>query len=316
MLDVSFPESRLELDPRVEIMVPKGQTVCLFFASCARWSRGVRAGAAEKNAPPVSVQEAEFFEARVRPVLAENCFSCHGPLKQKSGLRLDSRSALLKGSENGPVIDSGEQGNSRLIQAVRYAGEIKMPPRGKLPAQAVEVLTAWVKMGVPWPQERASSGSDALAESWQRHWAFEPVKKPVLTTSKERNWPRSTIDRLILARLEASGLSPSAPADRRTLLRRATLDLLGLPPSPEEIEAFEADRAPDAFARVVERLLASPHYGERWGRYWLDVARYADTKGYVFFEENDYPWAYTYRDYVIRTFNEDLPYDQFVLAQP
>jgi hypothetical protein len=147
------------------------------------------------------------------------------------------------------------------------------------------------------------------------HWAFQPVSDPKLPVVRQHGWPRTSVDHFILAKLEAKGLTPSAAADRRTLLRRVTFDLIGLPPTPEEIAAFEADRSPDAFARVVDRLLASPHYGERWGRHWLDVARYADTKGYVFFEEQAYPWAWTYRDYVLRAFNEDLPYDQFIVQQ-
>jgi len=157
-------------------------------------------------------------------------------------------------------------------------------------------------------------GSSSSA-SEERHWAFQPVKAPPLPAVRQHDWPRSSIDRFILAKLDERGLHPSAPADRRTLLRRLTFDLIGLPPTPEEIAAFEEDRAADALAKVVDRLLASPHYGERWGRHWLDVARYADTKGYVFFEEQAYPWAWTYRDYVIRAFNEDLPYDQFIVQQ-
>ena len=157
--------------------------------------------------------------------------------------------------------------------------------------------------------------SSSSSASEERHWAFQPVKAPPLPAVRESAWPRTSIDRFILAKLEERGLKPSAPADRRTLLRRVTFDLIGLPPTPEEIAAFEADRSPDALAKVVDRLLASPHYGERWGRHWLDVARYADTKGYVFFEEQAFPWACTYRDYVIRAFNEDLPYDQFIVQQ-
>ncbi len=158
-----------------------------------------------------------------------------------------------------------------------------------------------------------NSSSSAAEE--ERHWAFQPVKNPSPPVVRQRDWPRTSVDPFILAKLEARGLTPSARADRRTLLRRVTFDLLGLPPTPEEIAAFEADRSPEAWAKVVDRLLASPHYGERWGRYWLDVARYADTKGYVFFEEEAYPWAWTYRDYVIRAFNEDLPYDRFIVQQ-
>ncbi|HEX5270698.1 MAG TPA: DUF1549 domain-containing protein, partial [Gemmataceae bacterium] len=153
------------------------------------------------------------------------------------------------------------------------------------------------------------------ADDAKPHWAFRPVRRPAVPAVKNAAWPRTSIDRFVLARLEEKGLTPSPEADRRTLIRRATFDLTGLPPTPEEVAAFEADPAPDAYERLIDRLLASPHYGERWGRYWLDVGRYADTKGYVFFEEANFPWAWTYRDYVIRAFNDDLPYDRFVLEQ-
>ncbi len=281
--------------------------------SLVAWT--VAATATEPKTRLVTPQQAEFFESRVRPVLAENCFSCHGPKKQKSGLRLDSLPSLLDGGDNGPVVIPGDPDNSRLVQAIRYQSTPKMPPTGKLKAEAIDALTTWVKMGVPWPQTKLSSTSAATSEAWQRHWAFQQIKRPPLPAVKDRNWTASAIDDFILAKLEEKGLTPSAAADRRTLLRRATFDLIGLPPTPEEIAAFETDPSPHAFAKVVDRLLASPHYGERWGRYWLDVARYADTKGYVFFEEPNYPWAYTYRDYVLRAFNDDLPYDQFIVQQ-
>jgi hypothetical protein len=265
--------------------------------------------------PPVSGRDADFFERRVRPVLAEKCFSCHGPKKQMGGLRLDSRDALLAGGDHGPAAVAGEPDNSLFVKAVRHQGPLKMPRRGKLSPQAVADLADWVKMGLPWPQAKAAGPAKNGEDAGQRHWAFQPVRKPALPQVRNAGWAESPIDRFILARLEAKGLTPSPPADRRTLLRRVTFDLIGLPPTPEEVAAFEADNSPDAFARVVDRLLASPHYGERWGRHWLDVARYADTKGYVFFEEEAFPWAYTYRDYVIRAFNEDLPYDRFIMEQ-
>jgi hypothetical protein len=261
-------------------------------------------------------QAVEFFEKRVRPILAEKCQSCHGPEKQKAGLRLDSRTALLKGSENGPVVVPGDPEKSRLIEAVRYDSETKMPPKDKLPAEVVEALTAWVKMGAPWPDNsKPISVSETIAEAREKHWAFRPVKKVDPPNVKNTAWVKTPVDAFVLARLEEKNLSPSKPADRRTLIRRTTFDLLGLPPTPDEIAAFEADKAPVAYEKVVDRLLASPHYGERWGRHWLDVARYADTKGYVFTEERRYPYSYTYRDYVIRAFNEDLPYDQFIQQQ-
>lgn len=273
------------------------------------------AAAAEPKSQLITPQEAAFFESRVRPVLVENCWSCHGPKKQRSGLRLDSLTALQHGGDNGPVVKSGDPDQSTLIQAVRQTGGVKkMPPSGKLKPEAVDALAAWVRMGLPWPEVKSTTTAQA-ADAWKRHWAFQPIQDPPVPAVKDRSWPRTPIDRFILARLEAKGLTPAPAADKHTLLRRVTFDLIGLPPTPMELAAFEADSSREAFARVVDRLLASPRYGERWGRHWLDVARYADTKGYVFFEEKEFPWAYTYRDYVIRSFNEDLPYDQFVLQQ-
>jgi mono/diheme cytochrome c family protein len=260
---------------------------------------------------PVTPREAEFFEKQIRPLLVDNCFKCHGPSRQEAGLRLDSRAALEKGGFNGSPIDVAEPENSLLMQAVRQTGKLKMPPKSKLKPEQIDALAAWIKMGAPW---QVNTTKD-VADAWKKHWAFQPITNPPIPKVKDRDWPQSALDHFVLAKLEQKGLRPSASADRRTLLRRVTFDLIGLPPTPEEIAAFEADQAPDAFAKVVDRLLASPHYGERWGRYWLDVARYADNKGYVFFEDKEYPWAYTYRDYVIRSFNDDLPYDQFVLQQ-
>jgi hypothetical protein len=280
--------------------------------TCAVGLFGPAAMPAAEPAPPT--QAVEFFESKVRPILAENCFSCHGPRRQQAGLRLDSRAALLKGSDGGPVLVVGEPDRSPLIKALGYAGDVKMPPRGKLPAEAVQALTAWVKMGAPWPA-KPGAASPALDAAAQKHWAFQTVRMPAPPPVRNRAWVQSPIDAFVLAGLEAKGLAPAPPADRRTLLRRASFDLTGLPPTPEEIAAFEADPSPDAFDKVVKRLLASPRYGERWGRHWLDVARYADTKGYVFTEERRYPYSYTYRDYVIRAFNDDLPYDRFILEQ-
>jgi hypothetical protein len=225
----------------------------------------------------------------------------------------------MKGSDSGPVVVPGSPDKSLLIKAIRYDGDVKMPPKGKLPAEEIEALTTWVKLGAPWPEAKravaAPGAASADSESWKKHWAFQPVRKPAIPKVKDLTWAASPIDRLVLARLEAKGLSPSPAADRRTLIRRATLDLIGLPPTLEEVEAFEQDPSPDAFAKVVGRLLASPRYGERWGRYWLDVARYADTKGYLFDQERRFPSSYTYRDYAIQAFNDDLPYDQFVIQQ-
>ncbi len=262
-------------------------------------------------ARPLTPAEAAF-ERHVRPVLIEHCVKCHGPKKSMGGLRLDTRAGLLAGADNGPVVKLGSPETSPLIQAVRHTGERKMPPKSKLSPQAVADLTAWVKAGAPWPERAADRPGE---QAWRRHWAFQPVRHPAAPTVKNAAAAPTAIDRFLLSRLEAKGLTFSPPADRRTLVRRATFDLIGLPPTPEEVADFVNDERPDAYERLIDRLLASPHYGEKWGRHWLDVARYADTKGYVFFEEANFTWAWTYRDYVIESFNADLPYDRFLVEQ-
>ncbi len=263
---------------------------------------------------PVTPEQTDFFEARIRPVLVEKCRKCHGPDEPKFGLRLDSRAALLQGGDAGPVVTPGDPESSPLIEAVRHAGPVRMPPKEKLPPQAIADLEAWVKMGLPWPESPKPTAA-ATEDARPDHWAFQLVHRPDLPAVQAASWPRNEIDRFVLARLEAADLAPSPPADRRTLIRRVSFDLIGLPPTPGEVEAFVNDPAPDAYERLISRLLDSPRYGERWGRYWLDVARFADTKGYVFFEEVDYPFAYTYRDYVIDALNDDKPYDRFLLEQ-
>ncbi len=257
----------------------------------------------------------EFFEKNVRPVLVDHCQKCHGSSKQFAGLRLDSRQAMIAGGENGPVVVPGDPDQSPMIQAIRHDGDVRMPPRGgKLPEPAARALTDWVRMGAPWPADAELSG-DAKAGAAADHWAFRPVRSVEPPAVGNLAWITSPIDAFILDRLEAKGLAPSPPADRRTLLRRVTFDLTGLPPTASEVEAFQDDATPDAYEKVIDRLLASPRYGERWGRHWLDVARYADTKGYVFTQDPRYPFAFTYRDYVIRAFNDDLPFDRFLVEQ-
>jgi mono/diheme cytochrome c family protein len=291
----------------MRILVPL--SICLAASSLL--------GNVARAADTAPAQGIDFFEKNVRPVLVAKCQSCHGPKRQQGGLRLDSRAVLLQGGDNGPVVRPGEPDKSLLVKAIRYDGDVQMPPKGKLPEESIAHLTTWIKMGAPWPDEtnNANPHSLSVAEVRRTHWAFQPVKAPPLPSVKRTDWVKTPIDAFVLAGLEAKGLTPSPSADRRTLIRRLTMDLHGLPPTPEEVAVFEADRAADADARLVDRLLASPRYGERWGRHWLDVARYADSKGYVFTDERRYPFAYTYRDYVIRAFNEDLPYDQFVLQQ-
>jgi hypothetical protein len=259
-----------------------------------------------------------FFETRIRPVLAEQCLSCHGSKTQNSGLRLDSREAILEGGFiEGPGVYLDDPAGSPLLLAVRHEIDIKMPPEGKLAEEQIADLERWVSLGIPWPDDATIHTPEDAADLADQHWAFKSVGNPEPPEVSDPARISSPIDAFILARLDEQGISPSPRADRRTLLRRVTFDLIGLPPTPDEIDDFLSDPRPDeqAFAEVVDRLLASPHYGERWGRHWLDVARYADTKGYVFTEERRYPYAYTYRDYVVRSFNEDKPFDRFILEQ-
>jgi hypothetical protein len=270
----------------------------------------------------------DFFESKVRPVLVEHCYKCHSAQAKapKGGLRLDSLDAMTKGGDTGPAIVPGDVDTSLLLQAVRYKDEqMRMPPKGKLPEPTIATLEQWVRRGAVMPHgpEVATAKTPAKKaggidyEAARSHWAYRPIRRPAVPAVKDAAWLSSPVDSFVLSRLEAAGLSPAPPADRRTLLRRVYVDLVGLPPTAQEIESFESDRSPDAYARVVDRLLASPHYGERWGRHWLDVARYADTKDGVlmFGADRVRPFAYTYRDYVIRAFNEDLGFDQFVRDQ-
>jgi hypothetical protein len=257
----------------------------------------------------------QFFETKIRPVLARHCYQCHSAQakKPKAGLRLDSRAGVLRGGASGPAIVPGKADDSPLIQALRQDG-LAMPPRGPLPAAVVADFERWVSMGAPDPRDRpaAQAGKMDLAAG-RKHWAFQRPQRHGAPPVRDTSWPQGVIDRFLLARLEAAGLRPAPDADRAVLLRRVTIDLTGLPPTPEEIDAFLADRSPDAWARVVDRLLASPAYGERWGRHWLDVARYADSNGK---DENlTFHEAWRYRDYVIACFNEDRPFDRFVREQ-
>ena len=274
------------------------------------------------DAAAITPQQAEFFETNVRPLLFSKCFGCHNAKSQMGGLRLDSLDAMLKGGGGGPALLPGSVDKSHIIQAVHYDGALKMPPSGKLKDNEIAALTEWVKMGAPWPGAKVSDAARAAqkgeyvpTDSQKTWWSFQPVKNPALPAVKNAAWCQNPIDRFVLARLEAKGLKPAPSADRRTLLRRASIDLIGLPPTPEETDAFVNDKSPNAWEKVVDRLLASPRYGERWARHWLDVARYADTKGYVFVEDSMFHNAYTYRDWVINAFNNDMPYDRFVIDQ-
>ncbi len=271
---------------------------------------------------PLSAQNLEqedFFEEQIRPILADKCQACHNSKLKTAGLDLSIGDGFMRGGQNGPIVSSEASQKSRLLQVIGYQGPIKMPPDGKLGEEEIALLTDWVESGAPWPGVKATavvrddSGSAGFTEEERRFWSFQKVRKPLLPEVKNEAWVKSPIDRFILARLEQEGVQPATPADKATLLRRATYDLTGLPPSEQEISDFLTDDSPRAFEGVVDRLLASPRYGERWGRHWLDVARYADSTGND--EDHRYPYAWRYRDYVISAFNQDLPYDQFVREQ-
>jgi cytochrome c553 len=273
----------------------------------------------------VAPSSSEFFESKVRPVLAGSCFGCHTE-SAMGGLRLDTPEALAKGGKRGPALTPGAPEKSLLISAIKHADPaLKMPMGNKLKDNQIADIEAWVKAGAVWPKAAVStnskdaSGKFIIRPEARNFWSFAPIKEPAPPVVKDSKWARSTIDKFVLAKLESEGLKPVKPASKRDLIRRAALDLTGLPPTFEEIEAFEKDASPDAFAKVVDRLMASPQYGERWGRVWLDVARYGEDdyrslnpfpRGY-----RPYPNAFAYRDWVINAMNDDLPYDQFVKAQ-
>jgi cytochrome c553 len=270
-----------------------------------------------------STEAAEWFETRIRPLLSDQCFACHGPKSQTARLDLSTEAGVLKGGQNGPVVVKGHPENSRLIQVVGYQEKVKMPPAGKLTEQQISNLTAWVKMGASWPPEKNALSSVPVHEAGtekgkyskeqEAFWSFQPVKAQTPPAVKSNAWAKTPVDRFILAKLEKEGLEPAEPADKLALLRRATFDLTGLPPTEKEIADFLSDDSPQGFDKVFERLLASARYGERWGRHWLDVARYGDSTG----GDEDYknPHAWRYRDYVIQAFNRNLPYDQFLMEQ-
>ena len=299
---------------------PLPQTASTFFQTLSVLLALVAPGRAE------TTQDAlRFFEEQVRPVLSARCYSCHGSKKQESDLRLDDRNSILQGGASGdPAAVTGDTDASLMLQYVRREVEgMEMPPDKPLSAKEVAVLERWVERGIVWPEESISTVStmdDRLANDRASHWAFQPVsvKRPSRQEwpAELRRWPRNTLDEFVADKLVEHAMSPSEEANRRTLFRRLKFDLLGLPPAFDEVAAFEADKGPDAWERLVDQYIASPAYGERWGRHWLDVARYADTRGYTFGgADRNYAWSYTYRDYVINAFNEDLAYDEFVVQQ-
>lgn len=275
------------------------------------------------STPPIDSAGIEFFEKKVRPILVQHCYSCHSRASKVAlgNLFLDQRSAMLKGGQGGAAIVPGDPDKSRLVEAIRYShAGFQMPPKGKLPEAVIADIATWVKRGAPAPDEpktetRPTPTANTLLEKKRRnHWAWQPIRKVQPPTVKRKAWARNPIDSFILAKLEAKGLSPVGYADRRTLIRRAYYDLVGLPPSPEEVEAFQKDKSPKAWETVIDTLLASPHYGERWGRFWLDIARYGEDQAHSF-EPRLYPQGFRYRDWIARSFNADMPYNRFIKEQ-
>ena len=296
-------------------------------ALCAQESSTTQSEATSE----VSSRDAlDFFESKIRPLLLNRCVECHGDSDPDGELSLTSKAAMLRGGKLGPVIVPGKPKESLLISAINHDAFLKMPPKDKLPTSDLLLLSKWVSMGAPWPDANQANNENAMpetnvgateslsadvafSEKQRSFWAYQALRKPVPPTIAQDDWSTSPLDTFVLEKLRASELAPAKPTSKRNLIRRATYDLIGLPPTEEEIESYLADESPEAFEVVIDRLLASPRYGEKWGRHWLDVARFADSNG---LDENiAYANAYRYRDYVIASFNRDVPFDRFVQEQ-
>ncbi|MCA9430759.1 MAG: DUF1549 domain-containing protein, partial [Candidatus Omnitrophica bacterium] len=303
----------------------------------AKWGDASQAGEEPKETAPVSndnkVAEAPgdpgvaLFNSKVLPIFENKCFGCHGPEKQKASLRLDSHEAILKGSEYGPILEPGDPEKSQLYKVLTYDGEVVMPPKEKLPQEEIDAIKEWIQAGAPWPSGKLSKADPDKTQPEEQPkeelaaneipWSFKPIHEASIDKTKvnlsKKDWAETPVDIFVLKKLEEAGLTPSPPADRTQLIRRAYYGLIGLPPTPTEVQDFLSDTSPDAYERVIDRLLASPRYGERWARHWLDVVRFAETNG---FETNTpRPNAWPYRDYVIEAFNQDKPYDLFIKEQ-
>ncbi|MFZ9791450.1 MAG: PSD1 and planctomycete cytochrome C domain-containing protein [Gemmataceae bacterium] len=268
------------------------------------------------HSAPAPAEDLDFFEKKIRPVLLEHCIKCHGESKQQGGLRLDTKSHFFKGGDSGPLFDANKPADqSRLMKVLLYNSEEKMPPKGKLPDPILADIRTWLSRKAPWPDENPKNIA-ATKVDFSSHWAFRKIEAKPLPKVSRNDLGKRPMDSFIESQLEEKGLSLSPEADRRTLVKRLYFVLLGLIPTPQQVEAFEKDTHPNAYENLVRSLLDSPHFGERWARHWMDLARYADNKGYIGVGvDRTYPYAYTYRDWLINSFNEDLPYDKFVMYQ-
>jgi mono/diheme cytochrome c family protein len=299
-------------------MLSRWPIAALVLAGCCVVGPGARVARAAEELPPA--KQLEFFEKSVRPILATHCLECHDAQKKKGGLRLDSRAAMMTGGDTGVVVVPHKPDESRLIAALSHKELVKMPPKTKLKEEEIDALVKWVKMGAPWPEVAATVRPPVLEKTFKvtakdrEFWSFQPVAQPALPQVQNQAGARTPVDQFVLAKLEANHLQPVEAADKRTLIRRAYFDLIGLPPTPEEIDTFLRDESPNAFAKVVDSLLASPHYGERWGRHWLDIARYGEDQAHTF-QARLYPNGFRYRDWVVKAFNDDMAYDRFIKEQ-
>ena len=274
---------------------------------------------------PKTPDGASFYETKVKPILTARCLTCHTGAGGSGGLDMTDRAAIIKGGVTGPAVNLTKTSDSLILRFINYHETRKMPPQGKIPQPEIDALTKWVAMGLPMAKPTTDHGPRTTATAphgiippkvnaeTKNFWAFRPVKRPAVPTPKKAGWVRNPVDAFVLAKLEANGLKPAPPLGKIALLRRVTYDLIGLPPTPEEVQAFVADASPKAYEKAVDRLLASPHYGERWGRHWLDLVRYAESNSFE--RDGTKPFVWRYRDYVIRSFNSDKPYDQFVKEQ-
>ena len=297
----------------------------ILLISGAATPRLVYAGPRPEETPARRGEQETFFESKIRPLLSQRCVECHGPDDQSGELRLDRQIHFQRGGGSGKLVEPDKPDESLLIRAIGYRdNDLQMPPDNKLADEEIAMLTEWVRRGAFWPndagvgsdQAESMLAGDEVESPWQAessHWAFQPIvasEPPAVKPNDSSSSGLTEIDQFILARLADAGLSPNPPADRRVLIHRAHFTLLGLPPTYDQVQAFLADESPDAFARLVDRLLDNPHYGERWARHWLDIARYADTMGYLAGSRDEsYPFAFTYRDYVIDAFNSDKPFN-------